>query len=136
MRNRPLPDHETIASRATTPTSRQIAITMAQAALDVKAEELVILDLRKLSFSFDFFVILSAASDRRIQTIADEIREKLSSRGVRPPRREGEAEGGWVLLDDGAVVAHIFAPELREFYGLERLWADAPHVRLPKKRHR
>ncbi len=107
---------------------------MAQTALDAKAENPVILDLRKLSFSFDFFVILSAASDRRVQTITDEIREKLSNHGMKPPRREGSPEGGWVLLDDGAVVAHIFTPELREFYGLERLWADAPHVSVPKKR--
>ena len=106
---------------------------MVQVALDAKAEDPVILDLRKLSFSFDFFVLLTAASDRRIQTIVDEIAEKVSGNGSRPPRREGSPEAGWVLLDEGAVVAHIFTPELREFYDLERLWADAPHVAIPKR---
>ena len=111
-------------------------MTMVKTALDAKAEDPVILDLRKLSYSFDFFVLLTAASDRRIQTIADEISEKISSNGAKPPRREGSPEAGWVLLDDGAAVAHIFTPELREFYALERLWADAPHVSVPRKRTR
>ena len=112
---------------------------MAQTAVDAKAEDPVILDLRKLSFSFDFFVLLTAASDRRIQTVVDEISEKISGNGMKTPRREGNPEAGWVLLDEGAVVAHIFTPELRDYYALERLWADAPHVSLPnpkKKRAR
>ncbi|MBI3333724.1 MAG: ribosome silencing factor [Candidatus Omnitrophica bacterium] len=104
---------------------------MARAALDAKAEDLVILDLRKLSFSFDFFVLCSAASDRRVQAIADGIREKLSPSGLRPGHLEGKGQGGWVLLDYGAVVAHLFSPEVRRFYDLERLWGDAPHLRLP-----
>ena len=106
---------------------------MARAALAAKAEGMVMLDLRKLSFSFDFFFLCSASSDRRIQTVADHIVEALSVNGLRPAHREGMAEGGWVLLDFGPVVGHIFSPEAREFYKLERLWADAPRIRLPKR---
>lgn len=105
---------------------------MAQAALNAKAEELVLLDLRKLSFSFDFFLICSAISGRRIQTVIEEIIEKLSEKGVRPLHREGRSEGGWMLLDFGSVVGHVFSPDARRFYRLERLWADAPRVRPPK----
>ncbi len=108
---------------------------MAHKALDAKADEVVILDLRKLSFSFDFFVLCSAVSDRRIQTIAEDIREKLSNGGERSGHEEGRPDGGWVLLDYGSVVCHIFEPEARRFYGLERLWADAPHLSVPKRRN-
>ena len=101
---------------------------MARTALGAKAEDVVILDLRKLSFSFDFFVLASASSDRRIGTVAEDIEEELHSSGVTPGHLEGQREGGWVLLDYGFVVAHIFDPEVRRFYGLERLWADAPRV--------
>ena len=102
---------------------------MARKALDFKAEEVVILDLRKLSFSFDFFVVCSAVSGRRIHTIAELIRETLAEQGERGGHEEGHGEGGWVLLDYGSVVCHVFEPEVREFYGIERLWADAPRVR-------
>lgn len=105
---------------------------MAQAALNAKAEELVLLDLRKLSFSFDFFLICSAGSDRRLQTVVEEMREALSGNGSRSPRTEGQPDGGWMLVDSGSVVGHVFSPEARRFYQLERLWADAPRVRVPK----
>lgn len=107
---------------------------MAVAAADSKADDVVILDLRKLSFSFDFFVLCSSSSDRRIQGIADDIEEELSKNGSSTGHREGSPEGGWVLLDHGPVVGHLFSHELREFYGLERLWADAPRLSIPKHR--
>ena len=107
---------------------------MALAASEAKAEEVVILDLRKVSFSFDFFVLLSGSSDRRVQTIAEHIEENLTAKGVRPWHEEGRRQGGWVLLDYGNVVGHVFDPQVREFYGLERLWADAPRVAFHKKR--
>jgi len=101
---------------------------MARVALEAKAEDVVILDLRKLSYSFDFFVLCSASSDRRILTIAEGIEEKLAPHPVDLRHREGHEQGGWILLDYGPVVTHIFSPEVRQFYGLERLWADAPTV--------
>ncbi len=109
---------------------------MAKTALASKAEGLVILDLRKLSFSFDFFVLCSVSSSTRIQTIADDVEEELSTQGIRRRHVEGEREGGWVLLDYGQVVGHLFSPEVRQFYGLERLWADAPRVGTPHPRTR
>lgn len=106
---------------------------MAGAALGAKAEDILILDLRKVSYSFDFFFLCSAGSDRRIQTVVEHIEETLGKSGLRRVHREGHPEGGWVLLDFGSVVGHVFTPEVREYYALERLWADAPHV-SPAKR--
>lgn len=115
-------------------TSRQTALRIAKAALDSKAERPVILDLRKLSSTFDFFVICHASSQRRSQAIADAIDEALRASGVRLGHREGYTDGGWVLLDYGGVIGHIFTEELRAFYQLERLWGDAP--RLPRLKSR
>ena len=103
---------------------------MASAARHSKAENVVILDLRKLSTSFDFFVICSGSSNRRIRTIADDIEEALHSHGLKSGHQEGNGHGGWLLLDYGQVVGHIFDPELRDYYRLERLWADAPRLPL------
>ena len=104
---------------------------MARAALEAKADEPLILDLRKLSFSFDYFFLCSASSDRRLQAMADRVAEGLSTMGLRSLHREGRPEGGWLLLDYGSVVGHLFSEEARRFYELERLWADAPHLRIP-----
>ncbi|PIQ82196.1 MAG: ribosome silencing factor [Candidatus Omnitrophica bacterium CG11_big_fil_rev_8_21_14_0_20_64_10] len=110
--------------------TRQAALAAAAAARDARAEEIVVLDLRKLSFSFDFFVICSATSARRLQTIADDIQEALSRKSG-AARCEGDPAGGWVLVDAGSVVAHVLSTEARGFYGLERLWADAPRLPVP-----
>lgn len=112
-------------------TSRQIALRIARAAFDSKADALAILDLRAVSSTFDYFVIGSSTSQRRSQAIADEIRAQLRDSGVRLWHQEGYAEGDWVLLDYGSIVAHLFTAELRTFYQLERLWADAPRVKVP-----
>ena len=96
--------------------------------MDKKAEEISILDLRGISSITDYFVICSASSSRQAKAIADGIMEKLSSRGIRSGHKEGYQEALWILLDYGGVIAHIFSPETRSFYGLERLWGDAPQV--------
>lgn len=114
-------------------TSRSKALRIAQAALDEKADDLTILDLRKLSSSFDYFILCNATSQRRAQAIADAIGEALKPEGARLWHQEGYQEGGWVLLDYGSVVAHIFDPDARTFYQLERLWYDAPKVALPSR---
>lgn len=129
LRDRTLSDYEAI-----TVSTRQIALAMAQAALDSKAEDVVVLDLRKLSFSFDFFVICEASSDRRMQTIVEQIEEAIPSNGSHAGHIEGKREGTWILLDHGSVVGHVFSPEMRRFYDLERLWGDAPRVRIPHKK--
>jgi len=98
----------------------------AAAAADKKATEIVILDLRKAAGFTDFFVICSAANARQIRAIADHIRDVLHEEdGVKPAHIEGSDKTEWVLLDYFDFVVHVFAPETRAFYGLERLWGNA-----------
>lgn len=84
----------------------------------------------------DVFVIVSAATDRQVGAIVDEIEDKLREAGAKPVRREGERDGRWVLIDYGDIVVHVQHDEEREFYELERLWKDCPEVDLgvPKRR--
>lgn len=90
------------------------------------------LDLRRVSLIADYFVICSGASERQITAIHDDIvKDVRDTAHTRPMRQEGKASSGWILLDYGDVVVHIFAPAEREYYRLEDLWADAaPVVRM------
>lgn len=76
----------------------------------------------------DMFVLVSAGSDRQLRATADRIEERLREQNRKPKHREGSAEAGWLLLDFGDIVCHIFTEEQREFYGLERLWADVAEL--------
>lgn len=79
-----------------------------------------------------YFVIATGSSDRQVRSIAESIEDELrETGGVKPIGREGEREGKWVLLDFGDVVVHVFQPEEREFYRLDRLWSDAPRLEVP-----
>ncbi len=79
-----------------------------------------------------YFVVITAANDRHVRSVADEVETALRERaGVKPIGREGEREGKWVLLDFGDVVVHVFQPDERDFYRLDKLWSDAPRVELP-----
>src|SRR5262245_16365721 len=98
----------------------------ARIALDKKALDVVVLDLQGLSSIADFFLVCSARSTTQADTIADAIRVELRARGVRPRHSEGSAESGWLLLDYGDVVIHVFLEATRAFYALDRLWGDAP----------
>lgn len=102
----------------------------ARAALDRKALDLLILDVRGLSSVTDYFVVCSGKSTTHLTTIADAIREALKEAGVRPLHAEGVADSGWILLDYGDVLVHVFLEETRMYYALERLWGDAPAVPL------
>ena len=98
---------------------------------DKQAEDILLLDIRDVASFADYFVIASAPSARQIQAILDGIDESLHQDGVSPMGREGEADSGWVLLDYGDVIVHLFAPEEREYYDLEGLWSAAtPVVRI------
>ena len=99
-----------------------------KSALDKKAEEPVVLDLRGLTSLADFFVILTATSETHARTIADEIKKKLKEKNVLPVSTEGYDSAGWILLDYGDVIVHVFKPEVRELYNLESLWMDAPRL--------
>ncbi len=98
------------------------------AASDKKANHLVVLDLRQASGFTDFFVLCSGTNSRQIRAIADGIMEALAAQGVKPAHIEGYDRSEWVLLDYFDFVVHVFAPDTRLFYGLERLWGNAEHI--------
>ncbi len=95
------------------------------AADDRKASDLKVLSLAEVSDFTDFFVVCSGRSARQVQGIADAMQSSLRDLGVRPLHVEGLQNGKWVLLDYGEMVIHVFDPETRSYYGLERLWGDA-----------
>ncbi|MEM1247841.1 MAG: ribosome silencing factor [Acidobacteriota bacterium] len=102
--------------------------TAIDAALDLKASDLVVLNLEELCDFTDFFVVCSGSNRRQVAAIADAISSKLRDASLRPLHAEGIREGQWVLLDYGDFVFHVFDQERRDFYRLERLWADAPNL--------
>ncbi|HZX95319.1 MAG TPA: ribosome silencing factor [Myxococcales bacterium] len=110
--------------------SRRTAVAAARAALEKKAEGLVVLDLRGVSGYTDFLVIGSGTSDRQLEAIADSVEKELVAQGHRLIGSEGQRGGRWVLLDFGDVVVHVFHLDEREHYDLEGLWADAPRVEV------
>jgi len=97
-----------------------------EAADDLKANQVRVLDLRPVSDATDFFVIASGTSEGHVRGIAERVVEAMGRRGVRPHHVEGVSGGRWVLLDFVDLVVHVFHPEARAFYRLERLWDDAP----------
>jgi ribosome-associated protein len=100
----------------------------ARAALAKKAEGLLVLDLQAVSTIADYFVICTGASRVQLRAISDAVEERFKDEGFRVFHREGMPESGWLLLDYGDVVVHVFLPETREFYALDRLWGDAPEL--------
>jgi ribosome-associated protein len=98
------------------------------ALLDKKAEKLVVLNLAGLTAMSDYFVLATATSDRQSRALADAVEEALKTEGRRPLSVEGYQAGTWILLDYGDVVFHVFHDVARRFYGLERLWGDAPDL--------
>lgn len=98
----------------------------AELALDRKAQDVTILDLRNLSSATDFFIIATGRSDTHVSAIADHVIDELKKEGIRPVGVEGLRGGRWVLVDYVDFVVHVFHPTAREFYQLERLWGDAP----------
>jgi ribosome-associated protein len=103
------------------------------AAEDKKALDLVVLDLRKASGFTDYFVICSGANARQVRAIADAVTEGLAADGVKPAHVEGYDRSEWILLDYFDFIVHVFAPETRMFYGLERLWGSAERVDVPAR---
>lgn len=100
-----------------------------KAALDKKAEELSVLAVGKLTSIADYFILCSATNERQAQAIADNVQEKLrEDLHVKALLVEGTTPGRWILIDFGDFIMHIFTEDARRFYGLERLWGDAPNV--------
>lgn len=111
---------------------RRQALAAAQAAAGKKGTAIAVLDVGEILAITDFFVIVSGANERQVKTIVEEIEVQLKDREqLAPLRAEGLSERRWVLVDYGDFWVHVFHQETRDFYDLERLWADAPRVELP-----
>ncbi len=109
--------------------SVDLAMTAMEAALEKKALEPVLLDVKGQSSYTDYILLLSGRSDRHVQAVADAVVETLKkTRGKHPLGVEGKRDGQWTLIDFGDVVVHVFYHPVREFYDLEGLWVDAPRV--------
>jgi ribosome-associated protein len=115
--------------RATPRLPKELKLAIAAAA-DKKAEDVTLLDLRKASAFTDFFLICTGTNIRQVQAIADGIEDAVREAGAKPSLVEGYARGQWVLLDYFDFIVHIFMPQTREFYGLERLWGDAKKIEV------
>ena len=104
-------------------------VDLAIAAADSKqAQKLVVLDLRKTAGFTDFFLIASGTNTRQVRAIADAVMETLAGEGAKPAHVEGYDRSEWILLDYFDFIVHVFAPETRVFYGLERLWGNADRI--------
>jgi ribosome-associated protein len=106
--------------------ARPTALALAHAGLDKKAEDVTVLDVRGLTSYADYFVVMTADSDRQASAIADHLEQTMKQQGVSKVGVEGYETGRWILVDYGDVVAHVMNRESRGFYDLEGLWADAP----------
>lgn len=109
----------------------ELAVAAAEAAGDKLAQDIIAIDVSDHLIITDIFVICSGNTERQVKAIVDSIEERLHGLGVKRIRREGHAEGRWVLLDFGDIVVHAQLAEERVFYDLERLWGDCPTVELP-----
>ena len=106
--------------------TKDLAMKIAIFASDKKANDILLLNMEGLSPVTDYFVICSASNNMLVKAIADNIEDKLAEEEIFFTHKEGYADGRWILMDYGDVVAHIFLEEERDFYNLEQLWADAP----------
>jgi ribosome-associated protein len=105
---------------------RGLALQIADIISDTPASNTLVLDIHKMSPFADYFVICDGENERQLRAIAREIGDSLSKQGVRPERTEGSPNSGWILMDYGATVVHVFDVDQRAFYRLEELWSDAP----------
>jgi ribosome-associated protein len=112
--------------------SKTKSLLCLKAAIEKKAENPVLLELKGITSFTDYFLLCSGKSDRQVQAIAQGIEETLKKRGVRPLGQEGMQEGKWILIDYEDVVVHIFLEPVRRFYDLEGLWIEAPRIDLQK----
>jgi ribosome-associated protein len=113
----------------TTSSALRLAKLCREVALDKKAADVLLLDVRKVSSVADFMLICSGNSEPQLKAISEAIAIRLREEGVRTARRTAEASSRWVVLDYGDVLVHIFHPELRQKYALEQLWGDAKRVK-------
>ena len=111
--------------------ARTVATVAAQAASDKSAQDIEVLDLTELSDVCDFFVIATGTNNRMVDAVIDEVEEQVfNTCGEHPFAIEGREERTWILMDYGSVLVHVFTPEQRDYYRLEKLWGDAPRLEL------
>ena len=108
-------------------------LVVIESVLGKKAESVTILDLRELTSFVDYFIICCGSSEPQIRTISSHVQETLAAQKIRLHHAEGRPETGWVLLDYSDFIVHIFSPEKRQFFELERLWNDAPRLDIADK---
>ena len=116
-----------------TSTARKLSADVAKAvdaALDKKAMDVVVLDLRHTPAFTDYFVLCSGQNPRQVKAIADAVEEALRAARVKPAHVEGYDRAEWVLMDFFSFIVHVFTPQTREFYSLERLWGDAERIEV------
>ncbi|MFZ6003824.1 MAG: ribosome silencing factor [Actinomycetota bacterium] len=119
----------TLTNTASTDDTRKWAIAAARAAAEKLGRDVVVLDVAEVLALCGWFVIASAANDRQVKAICDEVEQQVrQAGGPKPKRIEGLADRQWVLMDYGDVVVHVFQQDQRDFYDLDRLWADVPRV--------
>ena len=130
-RSQPLPDPQPLPETDTTAPAAETADAVREvvaAALDKKAEDIKVLEVGELTHFTDYFLVCSGQNPRQVQAIADGVERRLRDHKLRPAHVEGYQTGQWVLMDYGDFVLHVFLHERRRFYGLERLWGDAPDL--------
>ena len=106
----------------------ELAHRIVNVASDKKASDIVLLRTAEITTMADYFVIASGRSETQVQALSKAIVDELRDEGIKPIGVEGRSSARWVLLDYGSVIVHLFAPEEREYYGLERLWSEATQV--------
>lgn len=111
-------------------TSKELLIKAAKVLSGRKAEDISAIDIGGVSILADYFLIASGGSSTQVKSLAEELEFKLSQEGIEPLRVEGSQSGTWIIVDYGQIVVHVFHRETREFYNLERLWADGKTMEL------
>lgn len=96
-----------------------------------KAMDLKVIGIHDISVLADYFVIATGTSNTHVKSLADEVEEKMTELGIEPQHTEGYRSNSWVLLDYASVIVHVFTPESRQFYDLDRLWQDGEEVKIP-----
>ncbi len=115
--------------------SHEQAIFIAQAAKGKKAEDVMVLKVDDLTSLADFFIFASGESERQVRGLAAFIEKSVSTRYHTLPVMEGKETATWILLDYGDIIVHIFRPDIRQYYALEKMWADAPQIPIPAPEH-
>jgi ribosome-associated protein len=115
--------------------SQEQAIFIAQAAKEKKAEDVLVLEVGDLTSIADFFIFASGESERQVRGLAAVIEKEMILRYHTRPVIEGKERANWILLDYGDIIVHIFRSDIRQYYALEKMWADAPQITIPEPEH-